>query len=423
MSYENKLLQMKKLLSKNTGQKQEKPAFIKPDPPFYSEQWQQAGLQLVENEFGMLFKREVHYPLDYKHGDYRLGEIFNALKRWKYEADDHPFAIDEQETIVFFDTETTGLKGAGTHIFLLGFLQFDEEEEQFTLTQYVLSDPSNEVAFLFESKLWQKNMTVVSYNGKSFDWPQLQVRWTLNKQHLPPLKTQRQIDLLHSTKRLWKDDLARMKLTQVEQDKLGFFRKGDIPGHLAPIIYFDAIKSGNAETLMKVLLHNEWDLLSLITLYIHSTNLLFDAISTESATTYTNIGKWFGDLKKRQTSAEILQAVTKHFNTEETGYAHFYLAYELKRVGEINLAIESFHSALPTIPREKKLQAYEQLAILYEHQLKDYEQAMAFSEKGLELLQQISFRNETQLLNKQRNWQKRLGRLDIKMNKNNVNKR
>ena len=405
---------MKKMLGKKTEHKQEKPKFIKPDPPSYSDEWQQAGLERIENEFGMLFKREVRYPFHYEHGNYKLGELFHALGRWKTEADDHPFAITEQETIVFFDTETTGLKGAGTHIFLLGFLQADEEG--FTLTQYVLADPSNEAALLFESKLWQKNVTIVSYNGKSFDWPQLQVRWTLNQQHLPPLKTQRQIDLLHSSKRLWKDDLSRMKLTQVEQEKLGFHRIGDIPGHLAPIIYFDAVKSGNAETLMKVLVHNEWDLLSLITLYIHSTNLLFDAISTESATTYTNIGKWFGDLKKRQTSAEILQAVTTHFESQQTGYAHFYLAFELKRAGEIDLAIESFRSSLPSITGKKQLQAYEQLAILYEHQVKDYEQALIYSKKGQELLGNIMFQKQSQLFNQQKSWQKRLVRLANKHN-------
>lgn len=412
MSYENKILQMKKMLGKKNETKQEKPKFIKPDAPSYTASWRQAGLELVENDFGVLFKREVHYPFMYQHGNYRLGELFTALKRWKSQGKDHPFAISEDETIVFFDTETTGLKGAGTHIFLLGFLEADDAG--FTLTQYVLADPSNEAALLFESKMWQRNVTIVSYNGKSFDWPQLQVRWTLNQQYIPKLKEQRQVDLLHSSKRLWKDDLSRMKLTQVEQDKLGFYRKGDIPGHLAPIIYFDAVKSGNAETLMKVLVHNEWDLLSLITLYIHSTNLLLDTITTESATTYTNIGKWFGDLKQRQTSAYILKAVTAHFDSTETGFAHFYLAYELKREGEYELAIEAFQSALPTIPDKKQLQAYEQLAMLFEHQMKDYDQAFVYSKKGCELIKQIAFEKQTQYEKQQQSWQKRLQRIATK---------
>ena len=41
---------------------------------------------------------------------------------------------------MFFDTETTGLKGVGTHIFLIGFLEADQDG--FVLTQYVLADPA-----------------------------------------------------------------------------------------------------------------------------------------------------------------------------------------------------------------------------------------------------------------------------------------
>jgi uncharacterized protein len=413
MSYENKILQMKKMLGKKTEQQAEKPKFLKPERPIYTEQWQEAGLELIENEFGIVFKREVRYSFDYVHGDYRLGELMPALQRWSSLDDDHPFALTDNETIVFFDTETTGLKGAGTYIFLLGFLEATDEE--FVLTQYVLADPSNEAALLFQSKLWQRLITVVTYNGKSFDWPQLEVRWTLNKQHLPTLKTQRQVDLLHSTKRLWKDDLSKMKLTQVEQEKLGFTRQGDIPGHLAPIIYFDAVKSGNATTLMKVLLHNEWDLLSLVTLYVHSTNLLLESIGEESATTYTNIGKWFGDLKKRQTSEEILKAVTEQFDTKETGFAHFYLAFELKRNGEYQLAVQAFQSALPTIPEKKQLLAYEQLAMLYEHQLKDYQQASTYCEIGLKLVERMVFIKQEQQQKQIHNWTKRIVRIQKKL--------
>ncbi|HCX47489.1 MAG TPA: exonuclease, partial [Bacillus sp. (in: Bacteria)] len=186
-----------------------------------------------------VFKRHVQYPFSFQHGHYRLQSFFDALKKWQDASFDHPYALDLHEPVLFFDTETTGLKGVGTHIFLLGFLEVDEE--CFSLTQYILADPAHEAAFLFESKLWQKSATVITYNGKSFDWPQLETRWTLHQKTLPKLRSQRQIDLLHSSKRLWKNDMERLKLKSVEEEKLGFSRKGDIPGHLAPIIYLDAV--------------------------------------------------------------------------------------------------------------------------------------------------------------------------------------
>ena len=311
MSYENKILQMKKMLGKKAKKPKAndpKPVFRKPDVPSYTTRWEQAGLTRIDNDFGIVYLREVHFPFTYQHGHYELQEFFNAVAKWQHADFSHPYALNKEESVLFFDTETTGLKGVGTQIFLLGFLEVTEED--FVLTQYVLADPAHEAALLFESKLWQKTATVVTYNGKSFDWPQLETRWTLNQKVLPKLRAQRQIDLLHSSKRLWKNDMERMKLKSVEEEKLGFLRNGDIPGYLAPIIYLDAVKSGVPDALMKVLLHNEWDLLSLITLYIHSTNLLFEEMDDESATTYTNIGKWYGDLKEVAQSVKVLEKVT-----------------------------------------------------------------------------------------------------------------
>lgn len=399
---------MKKMLGKKVEKQEDKPAFHKPDAPSYADAWAEAGLTRLDNDFGVLFKREVRYPLDYVHGDYQLGQLYDAIERWCEADESHPYALDFDETLVFFDTETTGLKGAGTHIFLLGFLEAHDEE--FVLTQYVLADPSNEAALLFESKLWQRSVTIVSYNGKSFDWPQLQVRWTLNQQHLPKLREQRQIDLLHSTKRLWRDDLERMKLTKVEEEKLGFYRRGDIPGHLAPIIYFDAVKSGNADTLMKVLQHNEWDLLSLVTLYVHSTKLLLNDTLSESAMTHTNIGKWYGDLKQRPASKRVLQQVTAHYAEDETALAHFYLAQQLKRDGEYKEAAEAFHKAVPQLAPNKQLVAYEQLAILYEHKLADVKVALTMALGGQACVQQCAFKPEQQQRQLEK-WDKRITRL------------
>ncbi len=416
MSYENKIMQMKKLLGKKTETKQEKPKFVKPDQPSYVEKWEEAGLTVVENDFGICFKRVMTYPLDYRHGHYRLEELFEAIALWE-EADDHPYKTTFDDTLVFFDTETTGLKGVGTHIFLLGFLETDEE--QFTLTQYVLADPSNEAALLFESKLWQRAVTVVSYNGKSFDWPQLETRWTLNQAYIPKLRAQKQIDLLHSTKRLWKNDLEKMKLTTIEQEKLGFQRVGDIPGFLAPIIYFDAIKSGEADALMKVLQHNEWDLLSLVTLYVHSTKLLFQQNLQDSATTHTNIGKWYHDLKLKNTGSQVLTNVTQAFEEHETGLAHYYLGLEQKREGQHGEAIASLLKAIPAIDVPFQIKAYEQIAILTEHQQKNYPLAADFARAALRLISQHpKWTNEQQTKQRQK-WEKRIHRLAIKQMKDN----
>ncbi|RUL55511.1 ribonuclease H-like domain-containing protein [Lysinibacillus antri] len=413
MSYENKMMQLKQMLGKTVDKQSEKPMFKKPDKPEYLHRWEKAGLAIVENDFGVLFKREVEYPMDYVHGDFPLSMFFDALTKWQGTNIEHPYSIGYDEQVVFFDTETTGLKGVGTNIFLIGLLE--AQSDAFVLTQYVLADPANEAAFLFESKFWQQKKTVITYNGKSFDWPQLETRWTLNQHLLPKLKTHRQIDLLHSSKRIWKNNLERMKLTQVEEEKLGFKRSGDIPGFLAPIIYTDAVKSGNPESLMKVLFHNEWDLLSLISLYIHSTNLLLEGKTDEAATTYTNIGKWFGDLKHTQQSDNVLLNVTKSFNDEEAGLAYYYLAINQKRNKQFEHAANSFEKAIPHINNREKLKAFEQLAIIYEHYDCQYDKALAYTMEGIEYISTSHFFKKEQQQKKIAEWTKRLKRIESKL--------
>lgn len=406
-------MQLKQMLGKTVDKQSEKPMFKKPDKPEYLHRWEKAGLAIVENDFGVLFKREVEYPMDYVHGDFPLSMFFDALTKWQGTNIEHPYSIGYDEQVVFFDTETTGLKGVGTNIFLIGLLE--AQSDAFVLTQYVLADPANEAAFLFESKFWQQKKTVITYNGKSFDWPQLETRWTLNQHLLPKLKTHRQIDLLHSSKRIWKNNLERMKLTQVEEEKLGFKRSGDIPGFLAPIIYTDAVKSGNPESLMKVLFHNEWDLLSLISLYIHSTNLLLEGKTDEAATTYTNIGKWFGDLKHTQQSDNVLLNVTKSFNDEEAGLAYYYLAINQKRNKQFEHAANSFEKAIPHINNREKLKAFEQLAIIYEHYDCQYDKALAYTMEGIEYISTSHFFKKEQQQKKIAEWTKRLKRIESKL--------
>lgn len=384
MSYEKKLMQMKKMVKKAPPVNAEKRLYEKPAAPSYSTRWEEAGLTRIENDYGTVFKYEVVYPKTYKHGAYTLGRLDAAVLRWEESGMPHPYATTLDETLVFFDTETTGLKGAGTYIFLLGFLT--QRAEDFLLTQYVLADPAHEAALLFESKLWQRPATIVSYNGKSFDWPQLHVRWTMHQHTIPRLQEPRQIDLLHSSKRLWKNDLAQMKLKKVEEEKLQFVRENDIPGHLAPIIYMDAIKSGEPSALMKVLKHNEWDLLSLVTLYIHSTATLFEE-TEESVTAYTNVGKWYGDLKAHARSEEVLQHVTTSYAAYETVEAHYYLGLQLKKRRSFSDALTSFLEGRKADNVRISLHSYEEAAKIYEHVDKDMNKALQTTEAALQRLQ------------------------------------
>ena len=111
----------------------------------------------------------------------------------------------------------------------------------------------------------------MTYNGKSFDWPQVKTRHTLVRDHVPKLPPFGHFDLYHAARRLWKHRLERLKLAVVEEEILGIHRKDDIPGYLAPMIYFDFVESGQPDGMLGILKHNENDILSLVTLYTHLT--------------------------------------------------------------------------------------------------------------------------------------------------------
>ena len=276
------------------------------------------------------------------------------------------------------------MKGAGTLIFLLGFIE--QVGKSFKLTQYVLPGPDHEPAFLYASRLWEKQLTLVTYNGKSFDIPQVATRWTMNRKNLPPLLSHAQIDLLHGSRRIWKDEVGKFSLSIIEEEKLGFFRKDDIPGYIAPIIYQDAVKNGSAEVLMKVLSHNEWDILSLVTLYIRTTELVLNTAKPETAITHTNIGKWFADLKVYDRSRSIFKSVIDEYGADHP-VTHFHFGFIMKRDQLYAEAVLSFSTAAEELTGRQRIIALEELAKLYEHKLGELEKADMHTKKARKLLE------------------------------------
>ncbi|WOV89068.1 ribonuclease H-like domain-containing protein [Sporosarcina oncorhynchi] len=388
MSYEAKLMQMKKLVKKKAPlplENQPDREHVIPPSPSYEDRWLSAGLVKEENEYGSVYKRVINYKPGYEHGNYELASLLHTVERWGKAKEDHPLAPDFKRPLVFFDTETTGLKGAGTLIFLMGFIEYTDTS--FTLTQYVLPGPDHEAAFLYATNLWKYPMSVVMYNGKSFDMPQVQTRWTMNRNTLPPLLKHTEIDLLHGSKRIWKNEMDTFKLTAVEEEQLGFFREGDIPGYMAPIIYQDAVKNGRAEMLMKVLLHNEWDILSLVTLYIRTTDMLLLDSTEASSNADTNIGKWFTDLKSYDRSKEILSRVISEYGNDEPR-AHYHIGFILKRDAHYSKAVDSFTIAANGLSGREKIIAYEELAKLYEHKMKELQSALKWTKNARELLEE-----------------------------------
>lgn len=415
MSYEQNLMKMKGLLKKKKADSpaaKEAPKIVQASSPSYEAQWMAAGLEKETNQYGTVYKKVVNYDESYTHGRFQLAELTATLQRWKSSGERHPLAPDPDKKLLFFDTETTGLKGTGTLIFLIGLIE--QQGNGFKMTQYVLPGPAHEAAFLYSTGLWERPATLVMYNGKSFDMPQLDTRWTMNRNLLPPLPKHDLIDLLHGSRRIWKHEMASFKLPAVEEEQLGFVRKDDIPGHMAPIIYQDAVKNGRAELLMKILLHNEYDILSLVTLYIHSTDLLLQDKLSGTAISQTNIGKWYADLKSEARALAVLEQVIEEYGTQHPT-THFHFGFLLKKEGKYQEALDAFGVCMTKSRGRERIIALEEMAKIYEHKVKDCTKALQLSgvargllKKDTSFTPQFTNRMDTELVKREMRLKRKL---------------
>jgi uncharacterized protein YprB with RNaseH-like and TPR domain len=147
---------------------------------------------------------------------------------------DFPDAFDLKDAI-FFDCETTGLAGGvGTYAFLVGVGYFLGEE--LVVEQYFMQDFHQERAVLTAvAERLNSFKFLVSYNGKCFDLPLLETRWTIHRIDFDHEKWFH-VDLLFPCRRLWKKRIGDCSLGNIEAEILGLERKIDVPSYLIPPI-------------------------------------------------------------------------------------------------------------------------------------------------------------------------------------------
>ena len=109
-------------------------------------------------------------------------------------------------------------------------------------------------------------VTLVTFNGKSYDVPFLKDRAACHKVTLP--QPGEHHDLLYAARRRWRGVLPDCRLTTIEAHLGGRPRVGDVPGAEIPARYHDAVRRGDPSGLAGVFLHNARDLVTLARLYL-----------------------------------------------------------------------------------------------------------------------------------------------------------
>jgi uncharacterized protein YprB with RNaseH-like and TPR domain len=380
--------------------------------------------QLEENGWGTVFSARQTLPFGRPYGRLRIGDLSTEnLSSLDLFLEENKLPCTSE--LVYLDTETTGLSGGtGTCAFLIGIGAADGA--QFTIRQFFLRDYPEEKAMLAAlAEALARYHGIVTFNGKSFDLPLLETRYSLARMESPFARLLH-LDLLHPARRLWKLRLENCNLTHLEDEVLGIRRQGDVEGSEIPGIYFNYLRTGNACGLQPVFYHNALDIITLAALTVElartishvlesapsSAGLLFES----SAIARSNLQHNLCDESKDKPAATIplhpldlfsLSRIFERAGVPEHSVATceralaaglpepietralLHLATQHKRQRRYERAVEVW-TELGRREADYAVLALEQLAMHYEHRRRDVRAALLYVETALSRLGQTS---------------------------------
>jgi uncharacterized protein YprB with RNaseH-like and TPR domain len=340
--------------------------------------------RFYEEIYGQVFCHEERYEREHQHGEKPLcpTQPIKTLCQWAGAA--HLSSADLGD-FIFLDTETSGLSGGtGTYAFEVGLGRF--KEDGFHLAQFFMRHPGEEPALLAGLTKFMAGMkAVVTYNGKSYDIPLLNTRYTLMGM-TSPFTGIDHFDLLPLARRLWRIRLESRTLSNVENQILGVKRGEDeVPGYMIPEMYFEYLKTQDARPMGGIFYHNAIDILSLAGLFSHMAFLLDDPHSEkvahiEDVVALARFFESMGDIPQAQ---ELYQkALASDMNEDLYWDTMERFSFLLKRQDDWETAISLWKLAA----KNNALYAIEELAKYYEHRAKNLETAREWTLKGLKIL-------------------------------------
>jgi uncharacterized protein YprB with RNaseH-like and TPR domain len=233
-----------------------------------SPNWPALGAEIARNRFGTYVAARQWYasPAMFEPDTDALKLLLQSRTAGRHFRANH--AVNPKKWL-FLDTEATGfIGGAGNLAFLIGLAWWDSGGIQ--IEQLFMRDPAEEYSILLElARRLRKRPVLVTFNGKSFDWPLLESRFRMTRAiDIPMLNAH--LDFLHPAREIWKLQIGSVKLGHLEERvlgaaSLGWSRREDIDSAMIPGIYFDYVY-GRAQQMEGVFRHNRMDLRGLAAL-------------------------------------------------------------------------------------------------------------------------------------------------------------
>jgi uncharacterized protein YprB with RNaseH-like and TPR domain len=341
--------------------------------------------ELIESSSGPAYRIVETLPQDHVHGLHPLSHLLRFSTDFANQIDPEAFKEGVPwERLVFLDTETTGLAGgAGTIAFLVGIGSF--QGDQFVIQQYFLRDPGEEAAMLTVLReILTSAGAFVTYNGRAFDLPLLEMRYMLSLRARLELIAQPHLDLLFFARRLWRRVLPDCRLNTVESNMLGVERSElDVPGEWIPGMYLDYLRSGDASEMNRVIYHNAVDILSLVGL----TAQIFERFESDDHRTLLGaealaVARWHYEAGRERTAEQVYQAALNEDNPVEVRLeAIRQLSVRFKRQDRRDELVswwELWHELAPD-----DITPCIELAMYYEWHAKDYQLASTWAQAAL----------------------------------------
>lgn len=349
-----------------------------------------------ENEDGSYMILEQKFPAAYLYGGFGLGEALLAdsasLQKLGGTDADSLSAAD----LLFLDTETTGLSGGtGTVAFLIGTGFF--EEDCFVMRQYFMRDYDEEPAVLRTlNESLSRFKGLVTFNGKSFDWNLLQSRFTFNRIK-PAKRDPLNVDLLFPARRIWGLKLESCSLTSLEENILSEFRAGDIPGALIPSIYFKYLEDRDTSDIIKVIKHNELDILAMVALVRKMSQMLETPFSEDHGDyERLGLGKIFEISGELDNSIDCFESCGRSESILVRSASVRRLTKYYKKNGDFDRAMTHWQYSSGE-QGGLSLFSMIEMAKYYEHREKDIPKALCIVEKALEMCRKTGLDNTNYL--------------------------
>ena len=249
-----------------------------------------------------------------------------------------------------------------------------------------MRDPAEEAGMLEAlAEFLAPTQALVTFNGKAFDAPLLNTRYSLHNIPLP-FKDYAHLDLLPLARRLWRDRLPSRALKYLEENILSAPRTiEEVPGYEIPYLYFDYLRSQDARPLKGVFYHNAMDVVAMAALLSHVSAMLADPFgeAIEHGLDVVALAKLYEDLGQWDTAARLFErGLEMQLPEADFWLAIQRLAHLQKRRGDLETAVRMWER----VAAQGQVYAHVELAKYHEHQRSDYAEALKWTHSAAELV-------------------------------------